>query len=186
VWSLDLTPHASTAAGPCRPVQADALQTPFRAGSIDFVFCASLIEHVPFPGDLMREIRRVLRTGGVCYLSFPPFFAPQGGHEFAPFHYLGERAALWLRKRAAPPPPWVREMYAPTENPRSFAEAYRGWGLYRMTISRARGLIRESGLAVTDMRPRYVWFNTAALPILGEFLTWHVQFLLVKREPASP
>ena len=32
---------------------------------------------------------RVTRPGGVVYLSFTPWLSPWGGHETAPWHYLG-------------------------------------------------------------------------------------------------
>jgi len=55
-------------------VVAIDLRQPF-----DLVFCASLIEHVPDPAQLLREIRRLLTPEGLVYLSFPPFYSPVGG-----------------------------------------------------------------------------------------------------------
>ena len=72
-------------------VQGDAASMPFADASFDFVLCASLIEHVPQPERLVAEIRRVLDGGGLCYLSFPPFYSPLGGHQFSPFHPPGRR-----------------------------------------------------------------------------------------------
>lgn len=160
---------------------ADALSIPLRDESVDFIFCASLIEHVRNPFLLLTEVKRVLKSEQYCYLSFPPFYSPCGGHEFSPFHYLGKQPALYLShllKRAHPD--WVIKIYKPSLSPTSFADTYRSWGLFKLTIAEAVQIIRRSGLEVIDISPRYLPINTARWPILGELLTWHVQFLLRK------
>ena len=68
-------------------VQGDAASMPFADASFDFVLCASLIEHVPQPEELVAEIRRVLDGGGLCYLSFPPFTAPSAATSSRPFTF---------------------------------------------------------------------------------------------------
>ncbi|MGQ9494413.1 MAG: class I SAM-dependent methyltransferase [Anaerolineae bacterium] len=54
-------------------VQADGTRLPFPDLSFDAVSCISTIEHFPGDGDILmaREIGRVLRSGGGCFLSFP-------------------------------------------------------------------------------------------------------------------
>jgi len=145
-------------------VLADAMRLPFDPGRFSLVFCASLIEHVREPARLLAEIRRVLAPDGAAYLSFPPFYSPVGGHEFKPYHLLGERWALRLSGR----------------NARSFASACGDWGLYPLTIRRARQLFADAGLAIRHESTRFFPLNVARVPWLGEFLTWHVQFILVK------
>ncbi|MBC7236506.1 MAG: class I SAM-dependent methyltransferase, partial [Chloroflexi bacterium] len=76
--------------------QVDVLRPfPFEDDSFDLVYCSSLIEHIPEAGNMLDESWRVLKPGGVLYLSFPPFYslAMIGGHLFKPFHFLGERLA---------------------------------------------------------------------------------------------
>jgi ubiquinone/menaquinone biosynthesis C-methylase UbiE len=51
--------------------QADAESLPFRDGCFGLVFCQQLIEHVVFPERVLAEIARVLRPGGVLFLSAP-------------------------------------------------------------------------------------------------------------------
>lgn len=143
-------------------ILADALETPFASCSFPFVFCASLIEHVPDPVKLVREIGRVLTPDGVVYLSFPPFYSPVGGHQFKPYHLLGERWGLRLSGR----------------NKESYAKCYGDWGLYPLTIRRVRQIIAKAGLKIRRESTRFFPFNLARIPVMGEFLTWHVQFIV--------
>lgn len=48
---------------------ADALDLPFDDASFDVVVCSQVYEHVPDPAQMFREIRRVLKPGGVCYFA---------------------------------------------------------------------------------------------------------------------
>lgn len=47
----------------------DALHTSFDDESFDIVVCNQMYEHVPDAGELLREIRRILVPGGVCYFG---------------------------------------------------------------------------------------------------------------------
>ena len=143
-------------------IRADALSLPFGDQQFDFVMCASLIEHVPHPLCLLQEIRRVLSSQGICYLSFPPFYSPVGGHQFKPYHLLGEKLAIRLSGLPVT----------------GYATLAGEWGLYPLTIRRVRRLIVQAGLTIQHMSTRYLPVNLASLPVVGEFLTWHVQFLL--------
>jgi 2-polyprenyl-3-methyl-5-hydroxy-6-metoxy-1,4-benzoquinol methylase len=143
-------------------VLADALYLPFDSNHFSMIFCASLIEHVHDPAQLLAGIKRMLTFDGVAYLSFPPFYSPIGGHQFKPYHLLGERWALRLSKYKVD----------------NYATSCGKWGLYPLTIRRARQLFAEAGLAIMHESTRFLPFNVARLPWLGEFLTWHVQFIL--------
>ena len=52
-------------------VQADAAHVPFRDGCFDAVFCSELLEHVPDPRSVLREVYRVLRKGGKLLICAP-------------------------------------------------------------------------------------------------------------------
>ena len=52
-----------------RFVQADARAMPFRDGEFDAVWTIWVLEHIPNPEQALREIRRVLKPGGLLYLS---------------------------------------------------------------------------------------------------------------------
>lgn len=184
VIAVDLS-HPRVAEPAVRRVRASAAAVPLRDASVDLVFCASLIEHVPHPETILAEIERVLRPGGVAYVSFPPYYSPLGGHEFAPFHYLGERMALRLRRRRHVPA-WVQDIYPVHEDAAGFSDLFSGWGLYRMTVRKFRRLLRSSELRCLDMSTRYLPVSFIRWPWVGEVLTWHAQFLLAKsRERAA-
>lgn len=52
-------------------VAGSVLNLPIRTSSMDAVICNQVIEHVPEPAVALREISRVLRTGGLLYLTAP-------------------------------------------------------------------------------------------------------------------
>ncbi len=163
-----------------KQLQGSALTIPLRDEAFDVVFCASLIEHVARPETVLTEIERVLKIGGICYISFPPFYSPVGGHEFAPFHYLGERLALRLVRRRSVVPDWIYRYYALPDQAISFAHLSEGWGLYKTTIRKFRRLVGLTRLKCVNISTRYMPLSFVRWPIVGEVLTWHAQFLLVK------
>lgn len=168
VVSLDIETHPEMAPGAQqRLVIGDAQILPLCDGVFDFIFCASLIEHVPYPERLAAELYRVLRVGGHCYVGFPPFYSPVGGHQFKPFHLLGERMAVALSRQGG----------------RTYTTAGGNWGLYRLSIRRARRLLLAAGFVLDDISTKFQPLSLARWPLLGEFLTWYVQFLARKAGP---
>ncbi len=180
VISLDLVVARYLGVDEFSQVRASALAVPLREEAVDLVFCASLIEHVADPALVLSEIERVLRVGGYCYVSFPPYYSPLGGHEFSPFHYLGERLAMRLVRRHRVVPEWVYQFYNLPEQPSSFANLSQGWGLYKMTIRKFHRLVAGTKLVCVNMSTRYLPVSFVRWPLLGEILTWHAQFILVK------
>ncbi len=58
----------------------DAMATDFPDNSFDVVTCAHVYEHVPDAARLLREIRRVLKPGGICYFAAGNRFVLIEGH----------------------------------------------------------------------------------------------------------
>ncbi len=56
---------------PAPAARLDAAALPYRDNRFDAVVLQDVIEHVPAPERLLREIRRVLKPGGILYLSTP-------------------------------------------------------------------------------------------------------------------
>lgn len=61
-YDLDLSPPG---------VRGDAAHLPFARASFDCVIATALLEHVPYPRRVVREVRRVLRPGGLFYVEIP-------------------------------------------------------------------------------------------------------------------
>jgi SAM-dependent methyltransferase len=161
-------------------ITGDATRIPLEHECVDIVLCSSLIEHVANPKILLDEICRIVKKSGWVYISFPPFYSPVGGHQFAPFHLLGERVALavFLQQNRFKGNEWVEERI--NMNPQSYLQAFGGWGLYRFTIRKMRQILKDFPLELTHQSTRYLPFDLSKIPFLGEILTWHVQFLCKK------
>ncbi|WP_369211651.1 class I SAM-dependent methyltransferase [Streptomyces flavofungini] len=77
VLGADLTPamlEAARRAGRDRDGQlllADVARLPLATESLDAVFGAGLISHLPHPAENLRELRRVVRPGGLLALFHP-------------------------------------------------------------------------------------------------------------------
>lgn len=141
---------------------------PFESKTFDVIYCSSLIEHVSNPDNLLQESWRVLKPGGILYLSFPPFFslALVGGHQFKPFHFLGERLSVRLTNL-------VRG-----SNYTNYGAAYGNFGLYPLKIEDVKNRLLAQDFRVLDIFARMIPFNTARLPgPLKDLLTWHVCYL---------
>jgi SAM-dependent methyltransferase len=151
---------------------------PFESCSFDLIYCSSLVEHIAEPRAMLRESRRVLRPGGTLFLSFPPFYslAMVGGHMFKPFHFLGEKAAVWIFNRLH------------RTDIRDFASCYSTWGLYPLRIDRVTKLISDCEFEIKHVYTRMSAINTTQLPsLLKDLATWHVCYLAEKhRSDGAP
>jgi SAM-dependent methyltransferase len=84
------------------PVQANVEEPlPFEDASFDAVVAGELFEHLQFPDELVGEIRRVLRPGGIVVGSVPNAFRLQSRLRF-------------LRGRAPEDDPTHLRMFSPT------------------------------------------------------------------------
>ena len=77
VIALDVTPEMLQVARPPAAVAgaalvlADARRLPFADGTVDAVFAAGLVNHLPDTGRGLRELARVTRPGGLLVLFHP-------------------------------------------------------------------------------------------------------------------
>lgn len=98
----------------------DAMKLTFKDNSFDVVICTHVYEHVPNADKLFREIYRVLKPGGVCYLAAINALWPMEPHYDLPFlSYVPKSLAnIYIRVKGK------KEYY---ETPVTY------WGLMKLT-----------------------------------------------------
>jgi SAM-dependent methyltransferase len=86
-------------------IQGSGMRLPLATGSVDVCYSSNVLEHVPDPVAMAQEMVRVTRPGGTVFLSWTTWWSPWGGHETAPWHYLGGRYAAdrYARQRGRRP-----------------------------------------------------------------------------------
>src|SRR5690606_6245713 len=136
--------------------------------SFDVTYSSNVLEHVSDPWRMADEMVRVTRPGGLVFLSYTLWWGPWGGHETAPWHYLGgRRAALRYERKHGHRPKNVfgESLFAVT------AAAGLRW---------ARG---KDGVEVLALMPRYLprwsWW-ILRVPLMREVLTWNLAIVLRK------
>lgn len=75
----------------------DATSIPVSDGSFDAVLCTEMLEHVPDPLAVIRELARILRPGGKLLLTAP---LGSGIHQ-EPHHYFGGFTPYWYQRHLA-------------------------------------------------------------------------------------
>lgn len=153
-------------------VIGSGMELPFAADSLDLVYSSNVLEHVSDPWLMADEMLRVARPGGIAFISYTVWYGPWGGHETAPWHYLGGRRA--------------RERYARKhghEPKNRFGES-----LFRVTVKDGLRWAHDreaSGLAeIVDLTPRYnPWWSRWLLhvPVIREVVTWNLVIVMRKR-----
>jgi ubiquinone/menaquinone biosynthesis C-methylase UbiE len=63
---------------PVELAQADAQNLPYAQDSFDAIVSCETIEHLPDPGAALREMSRVVRSGGALFLTTPNYFNLMG------------------------------------------------------------------------------------------------------------
>jgi SAM-dependent methyltransferase len=154
---------------PGTSILGSGLELPVRDGAVDVCYSSNVAEHVPRPWRLAEEMVRATRPGGTVYLSFTCWYGPWGGHETAPWHFLGGGRALrrYTRRHGHPP----KNVYGESLFAVTVADALR-W---------ARGF---PGADLVDARPRYhpSWARPLVrVPGLREVATWNLALVLRPR-----
>jgi SAM-dependent methyltransferase len=150
-------------------VIGDGYWLPLADGSVDVCFSCNVLEHVRDPAGLIDEMIRVTRPGGLVYLSYTVWLSPWGGHESAPFHYLGGNYAMrrYIRRHGRKP------------------KNYYGQTMFPLGVGQVLSLVRRrADVAVAEARPRYYprWCRfLILLPGLRELLTWNLLLVLRRR-----
>jgi SAM-dependent methyltransferase len=145
---------------------------PLRSNSADLAYASNIIEHLPDPWLMANETVRVTRPGGIVFLSFTLWWSLHGGHETAPWHYLGGGFARRRFRRKHGREPKNR-----------FGES-----LFAYTASDTiRWARRQTDADVVAVFPRYHprWLHwIARVPVVREVATWNLAVVLRKRDPS--
>lgn len=172
--SVDADLGEMSAAGDPGPgvLLGSALALPVRSGAVDVCYSSNVLEHVPEPERMADEMVRVTRPGGLVFLSFNNWLAPNGGHETAPWHYLGGRYAA--------------DRYAARHGRRPKNDF--GRTLFRTSVAQVlrwtRARERDGVVDVVAVLPRYHpdWARwVVTVPGAREVLTWNLAVVLRPR-----
>ncbi|WP_370619324.1 class I SAM-dependent methyltransferase [Mumia sp. Pv 4-285] len=150
-------------------VIGSGMSLPFRDDAFDVTYSSNVLEHVPEPWTMADEMIRVTRPGGLVFLSYTLWWGPWGGHETAPWHYLGGHRAA--------------DRYARTHGKRPKNDF--GSSLFAVTAGAGlRWASSQTGADVLETMPRYhprwAWW-TLRVPVLREVTTWNLAIVLRKR-----
>ncbi len=153
-------------------VIGSGMDLPFRDGAVDVCYSSNVLEHVPDPWRMADEMVRVTRPGGTAFISYTVWYGPWGGHETAPWHFLGGRRARrrYARKHGHEPKNKFGESLFPVTVRDGLAWARR---------QRAEGVA-----AAVAVLPRYnPWWTHWLLrvPVLREVVTWNLVIVVRKR-----
>jgi SAM-dependent methyltransferase len=89
--------------GSARPsiefVQCDATNTGFEGASFDCAISFSVLEHIPDPALLLREIARLLRPGGVSFHLIHIYSSDSGAHDPRTFAQSHPNVPYWCHLR---------------------------------------------------------------------------------------
>jgi len=73
---------------------SDATMVPVESASFDYVLCTEVLEHHPYPDQVVAEIARLLKANGVALLTFPTLTP---GHQ-RPFWFFSGFSPEWAVK----------------------------------------------------------------------------------------
>jgi SAM-dependent methyltransferase len=151
-------------------VLGDGYWLPLPDASVDVCFSCNVLEHVRDPAGFIDEMIRVTRPGGLVYLAYTVWLGPWGGHESAPFHYLGGKYALrrYIRRHGRKP----KNVYGET--------------MFPLSVGQVLSLVRRrADVTAVEARPRYYppWCRfLIVVPGLRELPTWNLLLILRRQE----
>ena len=169
-WALDADVGELAGTGEIAEgtVIGDGMNLPFADDSVDLCYSSNVLEHVREPWRMADEMLRVTRPGGLAFLSCTVWFGPWGGHETAPWHYLGGRRARRRYRR--------RHGHEPKNR--------YGESLFAVTVRAGLAWSRRQRAGeVVDVLPRYHprWAQwLVRVPVLRELLTWNLVIVVRK------
>lgn len=139
---------------------------PLEDGCADIVMANNVMEHVRSPGVVADEMLRVVRPGGLVFISYTAWASPWGGHETSPWHWLGGDYARRRYERVHGHPPKNRV----------------GETMFKAHVGPAlRWARRQPNARLLEAIPRYHpdWASGILhVPGAREVLTWNLTMIL--------
>jgi SAM-dependent methyltransferase len=137
-------------------------------GQYDLVLCSNVFEHLANPDRFISQIDKLLKPGGMLYLTWTNWLSPWGGHEFSPFQYLGSKRGHLIYDRLLK----KQRIHTPYEN---LFPTYIGKTVHKINS--------QQNLRVLKVVPRYYpeFSFLMHIPVLREFLAWNCAILAEKR-----
>ncbi len=127
--------------------EGDAVATPFDDESFDLVFSVSVLEHIPEPDKVFREMNRVLKSGGFAYHGVDPWFSPAGGHSMCTLDFPWGH----LRLSAEQFEDYVPR-YRPHERECALDFYHNHFQAPRLTVDQMESLVLEHGFEIKEWR----------------------------------
>lgn len=115
---LDSAPKELMRGGILRPIDLSEYRIPFDDAEFDMVVSHEVLEHIQNYEAALREIRRVLKPGGISIHIFPSRYTPIEPHVYVPLATL-IRSMTWLKLWAYL---GVRNEYQKDLSPQKIAE----------------------------------------------------------------
>lgn len=141
-------------------VQADGVSLPFVEGSFDVVICAEVLEHVPYPAQVLSEIYRVLVPDGALIATVPFNFRIHGD----PYDYGRYTDTFWMENFSA--------------IGFSEIELERQGAFWSVWVDMLRDWFQHW---VMHGKPKYTWMRKWMVFIMGRLkkyaLNWDVQII---------
>lgn len=152
----------------------DAGRTPFGESEFDVVVSLSSFEHFSNPLQILKECKRILKTGGLIYLTCGAWYNPYGAHmnffTHVPWVHLlfSEKTIMKVRSRYR------------HDGARRFSEVEGG--LNDITISRFRRYVRDVGMTIEHLAliPVKGMVFLTKIPLIKEFFTTEIVAILRK------
>ena len=167
-YSVDVDSDLADESGRRRRVIGSGTALPFRTAAFDVAYSSNVLEHVSDPWQVAEEMLRVVRPGGLAFISYTVWYGPWGGHETAPWHFLGGHFARrrYRRKNGVEPKNRFGESLFPVT--------------VRDGLAWARSQHRTELVDVTARyNPRWAHF-LLRIPLVREVATWNLVIVIRK------
>jgi len=178
----------------CEFVLADASKLPFEDNSFDIAVLNDVMEHVDHPEAVLRDLSRVLKSGGQVLINVEPYYHPNGSHMMDVFTmpwnhvFFSEKFRIKMYKKMVTRHADAADRIAFRFSQDDKGEDYVGY-LNKMTMRRYEKLLLhtfdeygfEGEYLEQKLFNRQPFFFLGHLPFFREFFTRYLVVVLKKK-----